>query len=66
MTPDQSLLTVDEVATILRVDPETVRRYLREKRLKGTRMRAGWRVRPMAIDAFLAADQRDEQAEVAS
>jgi excisionase family DNA binding protein len=39
------LLTVNEVAALLRVDPETVRRMLRSGRLRGSRPvspRAGW------------------------
>ena len=46
MTEDR-LLTVQEVADRLRVDPETVRRMLRDGRLRGTMPvspRAGWRI----------------------
>jgi excisionase family DNA binding protein len=46
MTEDR-LLTVPEVADRLRVDPETVRRMLRDGRLHGTMPvspRAGWRI----------------------
>ena len=41
------LLTVNEVADRLRVDPETVRRMLRAGRLRGSMPvspRAGWRI----------------------
>lgn len=44
---DERLLTVKEVAARLRVDPETVRRMLRDRRLVGTipvSPRAGWRI----------------------
>lgn len=44
---DERLLTVNEVAERLRVDPETVRRMLRAGRLHGSipvSKRSGWRV----------------------
>jgi excisionase family DNA binding protein len=44
---EDRLLTVQEVAARLRVDPETVRRMLRAGRLHGTipvSPRAGWRI----------------------
>lgn len=45
--PDR-LLTVAEVAQVLRLNPETVRRWLRQGRLHGISLgsdRGGWRVR---------------------
>lgn len=44
---EDKFLTVQEVAARLRVDPETVRRMLRDGRLHGTMPispRAGWRI----------------------
>ncbi len=69
MTPNLTLLTVEEVATILRVDPETVRRYARDGRLKGFQLPGGfWRFRMAAVDALLAGglDADEQGAEVAS
>ena len=49
------LLTVPEVAEYLEVTEETVRRWLRSGRLEGVLLsrKAGWRVRPEAIDKML-------------
>lgn len=51
----EQFFTVDEVAEQLRVHPETVRRWLREGRLKGLRIsrRGGWRVRPESVSEML-------------
>ncbi len=45
-------LTVTEVAEYLGVTEETVRRWLRAGSLEGTLLsrKAGWRIRPEAID----------------
>ena len=56
MASAERLLTVDEVAERLRVAPETVRRWLRAGRLKGTRLggtKAGYRVAEADVRAFL-------------
>jgi excisionase family DNA binding protein len=49
------LMTVPEVAEELSVTEETVRRWLRSGKLKGSLLsrKAGWRVRPEAIDEML-------------
>ena len=46
--------TVDEVATKMKVHPETVRKWLREGRLDGRNFggRTGWRVRAEEVEAF--------------
>lgn len=53
------LLTVAEVAEKLRVKPDTVRIWLREKRLNGIHLgdRAGWRIEREELDRFIAAQQ---------
>jgi excisionase family DNA binding protein len=53
---DDRLLTVNEVAEILRANPETVRRWLREGVLIGFRpggKRLGYRVRESELRRFL-------------
>jgi excisionase family DNA binding protein len=53
------LLTVPEVAARLKVSEETVRRWLRDKRLRGRRLgstRAGWRVAESELRRFLTED----------
>jgi excisionase family DNA binding protein len=51
------LLTVPEVAAALRVDENTVRRWLRRGRLSGVNLghRIGYRVRQSELDRFLEA-----------
>jgi excisionase family DNA binding protein len=48
-------MTVAQVAERLKVNPETVRRWLRSGQLRGTLLgdRAGWRVPKSEVDAFL-------------
>jgi excisionase family DNA binding protein len=53
------LLTVPEVADYLRVDPETVRRWLRAGQLPGINLgRAGWRIRENDLDKFVCERER--------
>lgn len=48
-------LTVQQIAERLQVDVQTVRRWLRSGDLRGVRLsdRAGWRVHPDDLEAFL-------------
>lgn len=43
-TPRSKLLTVNEVAEWLRVDPDTIRRWLRSGALTGVKVGGLWRV----------------------
>jgi excisionase family DNA binding protein len=50
------LLTVPETAQRLRVTPETVRRMLRDGRLRGVRLggtKSGWRVVAASVTQFI-------------
>jgi excisionase family DNA binding protein len=51
----EQLLTVPEVAAVLRVDDNTVRRWIRRGRLHGMKLGGpgGYRVRRSDLDAFL-------------
>ena len=63
-TMAQELMTVEEVAALLRLDPQTVRKWLREGKLPGFRLgskQAGWRVRRSEVEQYLEA-QRGEVA----
>jgi excisionase family DNA binding protein len=53
--PEDRLLTVAEVAAYLRVDPESVRRWLREGKLLGINLgrRPGWRIRVTDLHTFV-------------
>jgi len=55
---DDRLLTVEQVAEYLGMHPETIRRWLREKTLRGFLpggKRSGYRIRQSDLDRFLAA-----------
>jgi excisionase family DNA binding protein len=58
MTEDvERFLTVEQVAERLQVPQDTVRRWLRERRLIGARLggrKSGWRIRETALDRFIA------------
>jgi excisionase family DNA binding protein len=58
MTEPDAMLTVAQVARRLAVSEETVRRYLRDAKLRGVRIgvnRAGWRIEERDLEAFLRA-----------
>jgi excisionase family DNA binding protein len=57
--PTEEFLTVAEVAARLKVDPETVRVWLRSGRLRGTRLSraAGWRVPESEVEHVLRGEQ---------
>lgn len=50
------LLTVHEVAAYLRIDPESIRRWLRDGKLLGINLGrgSGWRIRTADLQGFLA------------
>lgn len=51
---EQQYLTVLEVAEHLRVNPESVRRWLRDGNLAGVNLgRAGWRISSDSLQEFL-------------
>lgn len=53
---EEEPLTVREVAAMLRVGVETVRRWLRTGKLQGRALsgRAGWRIAPAEVRRFMA------------
>ena len=59
---EQTMLTVDEVAERLKVNEQTVRRWLREGELTGIAFggRTGWRINEDDLQAFLAARREAE------
>ena len=54
---EQTMLTVDQVAERLKVNEQTVRRWLREGELQGVAFggRTGWRISEADLHAFLDA-----------
>ena len=60
---EQRLLTVREVAERLRSSPETVRRWLRQGKLRGFRpggTKLGYRVSESELQRFIASSQSTE------
>jgi len=57
MANQSSLYTADEVAGRLNMHVKTVRRYIREGRLKATRIGKEYRVTRAALDAFAGSSQ---------
>lgn len=54
---EDRLLTVQQVADRLQIHPETVRRWLREKRLHGTKLgsnRSGFRISESEVNRLVA------------
>lgn len=51
-------MTPDEAARVLKVTPETVRKWLRKGELTGADTPAGWRITPADIDAWLNKHRR--------
>lgn len=61
--PQEPMMTVAEVAERLRVGPETVRRWLRAKKLPGRsygRGRTGWRIARVDVDQFVTAERGEK------
>ena len=61
MPDTDRLLTVIEAAERLRLNPETIRRWLRDGRLSRVWLgsdKAGWRISERDLDAFLRRSQR--------
>ena len=64
---DDPLLTVDDVASHLRSNPETIRRYLRSGRLRGVRPggpRLGWRIAKSEVERFLREPRADYRTSI--
>ncbi len=51
----EPLLTVDEVAGLVKLDPEVVRRCIRDGELRASKLRGKFRVRPSAVDEWVDA-----------
>ncbi len=47
------LLTVEEVAAYLKINPEVIRRWLREDKLPGVKVGKEWRVSKEDIDDMI-------------
>jgi excisionase family DNA binding protein len=61
---DERWFTVEQIADLLQVHPETVRSWLRAGRLKGRAFggKTGWRIRESELNAFLEREDRPGKA----
>ena len=55
------MLTVEDVAALLKVAPYTVRRWLREGKLAGRRLGKSWRVLQSELEEFVHGTDRGEE-----
>jgi excisionase family DNA binding protein len=64
---DERWFTVEQIAELLQVTEQTVRRWLRSGRLVGRNFsgRTGYRIRQSDLDAFLANENRQGKAKAA-
>ena len=57
------VFTVAEVAALLKADPSTLRKMLREGRLGGFRMGSDWRIPQADLDAFIERNRNSYHAQ---
>jgi excisionase family DNA binding protein len=51
--PDNDILTLEEVASYLRLTPQTIYKWAQEKRIPGVKLGKEWRFRKSIIDRWL-------------
>ncbi len=56
----ERLLTAQEAADYLRVNVNTLRRYIRQRRVRAAKLGRGYRIRQHDLDAFLRASAGEE------
>jgi excisionase family DNA binding protein len=59
---ETDLLTPEEAAIYLRLNPQTAYRLLRSGQLPGVKVGRQWRIRKSSIDAYLDGQVRDPKA----
>jgi excisionase family DNA binding protein len=52
-SPDNEILTIEEVATYLRLTPQTIYKWAQEKRIPAAKLGKEWRFRKSIIDRWL-------------
>lgn len=51
--PDNEILTVEEVAAYLRLQPQTIYKWAQEKRIPAVKLGKEWRFRKSILDRWL-------------
>jgi len=63
-TLDDELLTIEQVANELKLHPDTIRRYVREKKLKAVRLAStALRIRRSELNRFLKERETDSDGD---
>ena len=57
------LLTIEEVAAILKIKPRTIREYIAQEKLPAVELEKSYRIYRKDLDAFLAQRYKRGQAE---
>jgi excisionase family DNA binding protein len=60
---ENNILTVDQVAEILELHPKTIRRFIREGKLKATKIGKQWRVTGDCLADFMGSKDTNIQAD---
>lgn len=64
-SPDQLLLTIHDAASLLAVSPRTVARLVASGEIESIHIGRSLRIRPNALDRFIAARQRAQREKTA-
>jgi excisionase family DNA binding protein len=59
---DETILTPDQVAQILQIHPFTVLKFIKQGKLKASKLGRVYRIRKSDVDAFLDEQAKDSQA----
>ena len=57
----EEIYTVDEVASYLKLKPETIRVMLRQGKIKGIKVSRDWRIRKSDLQLFISGETNDDK-----
>ena len=57
----EEIYTVDEVASYLKLKPETIRVMLRQGKIKGIKVSRDWRIRKSDLQLFISGEMNDDK-----
>ncbi len=52
----EQLLTIKDVMALLQVGDETIYRWIRQKKIKATKIGGGWRIQPKSLEKIIDHD----------
>lgn len=53
MSPDEEILTIEEVARYLKMKPQTIYKWAQEGQIPGTKLGKEWRFRKQLLDEWI-------------